>query len=127
MPQTNKVNYNTSRTNRIEEIYSDIINAQGADDKMEIIIETLSETEVVPEIGRAYTFVYQAKTPEIIYDEFPLIVCTDIQNWGFRGYNFHWGEIKNYTWNEVAGYMHVVYPEEIEVLKTIPFAKFVNK
>ncbi len=127
MPQTNKVNYNTSRTNRIEEVYSDIINAQGADDKMEIIIETLSETEVVPEIGRAYTFVYQAKTPEIIYDEFPLIVCTDIQNWGFRGYNFHWGEIKNYTWNEVAGYMHVVYPEEIEVLKTIPFAKFVNK
>ena len=25
MPQTNKVNYNTSRTNRIEEVYTDII------------------------------------------------------------------------------------------------------
>ena len=127
MPKTDKVNYNTSRTNRIEDVYSDIINAQSADDKMEIIIETLSETVIIPDIARAYTFIYNAKTPEIIYDEFPLIVCTDVQKWGFRGYNFHWGELKNYSWNEVAGYLHVVYPEEIEVLKTIPFAKFVNK
>ena len=52
MPKTNKVNYNTSRTNRIEEVYTDIINAQGADDKMEIIIETLSETVIIPDIGR---------------------------------------------------------------------------
>ena len=52
MPQTNKVNYNTSRTNRIEEVYTDIVNAQGADDKMEIIIETLSETVIIPDIGR---------------------------------------------------------------------------
>ena len=55
MPQTNKVNYNTSRTNRIEEVYTDIINAQGADDKMEIIIETLSETVIIPDIGRKFT------------------------------------------------------------------------
>ena len=56
MPQTNKVNYNTSRTNRIEEVYTDIINAQGADDKMEIIIETLSETVIIPDIGKpSYT------------------------------------------------------------------------
>lgn len=127
MPEISTINYDTSRTNRIEEVYSDIINAIGADDKMEIIIEALSETEIIPEIGRAYTFVYRAKTPEIIYDEFPLTICTDIQKWGFRGYNFHWGEVKNYTWNEVVGSLHIVYPEEIQILKTIPFAKFVNK
>ena len=61
MPKTDKVNYNTSRTNRIEEVYTDIINAQGADDKMEIIIETLSETVIIPDIGRVLHLHIQCK------------------------------------------------------------------
>ena len=69
MPQTNKVNYNTSRTNRIEEVYTDIINAQGADDKMEIIIETLSETVIIPDIG-TYTFIYNAKLQKLSMTNF---------------------------------------------------------
>ena len=126
MPQTNKVNYNTSRTNRIEEVYTDIINAQGADDKMEIIIETLSETEVVPEVGRAYTFVYNAKTPGV-YDEFPLVAVTEVKNWGFQGINFHWGTSRNYTWNELIGFLHVIQNDEIDYLRSLSYANFKTK
>ena len=114
--------------NRIREISNGLTGLEKADDLMLEILEAVKDSYTpVPESGKAYVFIYNAKTPNIRYDQNPLVLVGDVFLWGFRGYNFHWGELKNYSWNEVAGYLHVVYPEEIEVLKTIPFAKFVNK
>ena len=39
-------------------------------------------------------------------------------------YNFHWNEIRQYTWNEVAGGLYEVYASEVKDLYMIPFANF---
>ena len=37
-----------------------------------------------------------------------MVAVTDIHAWGFRGVNFHWGQPRQYTWNEVAGGVYQV-------------------
>jgi hypothetical protein len=74
--------------------------------------------------ARRNNFVYNPKTPNIQYDQNPLVAVTDIFSWGFRGINFHWGEVRQYTWDEIAGGIYEVYPAELKDLQTIPFGKF---
>ena len=103
---------------------------KGLTDADSIMLEILSifrETEFIPDVGKYYTFVYIAKTPGITFDVHPLIACIDIQKWGFRGLNFHWGTVRNYTWQEVAGPLHIVKNNEIEYLRTVKYAKFLKK
>ena len=109
--------------NRITEIKDNLIGGESPDDMMLEILEVLTETELVPEPGKYYTFVYQPKTPNIEYDEFPLVAVTSIFLWGFRGLNFHWGQIRQYTWEEVIGQLHIVTNEEIQSLRGIPYQK----
>ena len=109
--------------NRITEIKDYLIGGDSPDDMMLEILEVLTETELVPEPGKYYTFVYQPKTPNIEYDEFPLVAVTSIFQWGFRGLNFHWGQIRQYTWEEVIGQLHIVTNEEIQSLRGIPYQK----
>ena len=45
----------------------------------------------------------------------------EVQRWGFKGLNYHWGEVRNYTWNEVIGQLHVIYPMELTDLRSIPY------
>ena len=45
--------------------------------------------------------------------------------WGFRGLNFHWQKYRNYTWNELAGQLYIVQPNELDDLLAIPYAKFI--
>ena len=99
--------YLESAENRLEYVVDDIINKSSADDRMMSLLEVLTETEVVPDVGRYYTFVYQPKTPRIKYDQNPLIACVSVDRWGFRGLNYHWGKFRNYTWNEIIGNLHV--------------------
>ena len=55
------------------------------------IMELLNDTVTpIPDVGKFYTFVYTPKTPNIEYDQHPLVAVTDIFSWGFRGLNFHW-------------------------------------
>ena len=116
--------YLEDQRNRLEYIVDYIVNLDDADDRMLAVTEILTETEVIPSIGRFYTFIYAPKTPRIRYDQFPLIACTDLQQWGFRGYNFHWPDFRNYTWEEVIGYLHVAYPLEMPDLRSIPYQNF---
>ena len=117
--------YVESKLNRLEHVVSDIIAMTDADDMMLAVTETLSETEVVPDVGKYYTFIYAPKTPRIRYDQFPLIACVGLFRWGFRGMNYHWGgDFRNYTWNEVLGQLHVAYPMEMEDLRSIPYQNF---
>ena len=117
--------YQESTLNRLEHVVSDIIAMEDPDDMMLAVTETLTETELIPEIGKYYTFIYAPKTPRIRYDQFPLIACVGLFRWGFRGMNYHWGgDFRNYTWNEVLGQLHIAYPMEMEDLRSIPYQNF---
>lgn len=90
------------------------------------IMELLNNTVTpIPEVGKFYTFVYNAKTPNITYDQHPLIACTDLQSWGFKGLNFHWRQSRNYTWEELAGQLYIVQYNELDDLLAIPYGKFI--
>ena len=108
---------------RIASIKQNMLGIESPDDLMLEILEALSESGNIPEAGNYYTFVYQPKTPGIQYDEFPLVAVTDVFNWGFKGLNFHWGNVRQYTWQEMVGNLHIVSSEEIESLRSIPYAK----
>ena len=102
---------------------------EGLVDPESIMLEILSvfqETEIIPDVGKYYTFIYIPKTKDLAFDNFPLIACIDIFKWGFRGVNFHWNDYRNYTWQEVAGFLHVVKDDEIEYMKTIPYGYFLR-
>ena len=77
---------------------------------------------VTPEPNKYYTFVYKAKTPRIQYDQNPLVICGDVFQWGFTGYNVHWDEIRKYTWKEVRSNLFEVTEEEFKTLTNIPLA-----
>jgi hypothetical protein len=111
--------------NRIRAVSDSIIGVRDPDDVMIALLEVLTEIPV-REVsgGKIYVFVYNAKTPQLRYDQNPFVAVTDVFQWGFRGLNFHWGQTRQYTWNEVAGGLYEVYPSEIKDLQMIPFANF---
>ena len=102
----------------------DAANTYDPEDLMLIIMDVLKQEVLYPEPGKFYTFVYSPKTPEIEYDQHPLIACTSLERWGFKGINFHWREGRQYTWEEVLGKLHVVKYEELDGMLSIPYAKF---
>ena len=114
--------------NRIEPIKEELETTNDPEDLMLMIMDALKDTvSPIPEVGKFYTFVYNAKTPRIQYDQHPLIACTDLQQWGFKGLNFHWRQSRNYTWEELAGQLYIVEYEELDDLLSIPYAKFLAK
>ena len=113
--------------NRIEEVKDELEKSvNDPEDLMLIIMEALNNTVTpIPEVGQFYTFIYNAKTPDITYDQHPLIACTDLQSWGFKGLNFHWRQSRNYTWEELAGQLYIVQNNELDDLLAIPYGKFI--
>ena len=113
--------------NRIREYLSDLNNRTNDPEEMMMeIMEVLNDTVTpIPEVGKFYTFVYNAKTPNITYDQHPLIACTDLQSWGFKGLNFHWRQSRNYTWEELAGQLYIVEYDELDDLLRFPYGKFI--
>ena len=93
------------------------------DDYMEAIMEVFNDQQsLYPTPGKYYTFVYAAKTEGIAYDQFPLIATLELFPWGFRGLNFHWPMVRQYTWAEVIGNFYDVENDEIEYLQSLPYA-----
>ena len=113
--------------NRIEEVVEDLEKSVGDPEEMMLIImEALNSTVTpIPEVGQFYTFIYNAKTPNITYDQHPLIACTDLQSWGFKGLNFHWRQSRNYTWEELAGQLYIVDYDELDDLLRFHYGKFI--
>ncbi len=113
--------------NRIREYLSDLNNRTNDPEEMMLeIMEVLNTTVTpVPDPGNFYTFVYTAKTPGETYDQHPLIACMNLFPWGFRGLNFHWRRYRNYTWEELAGQLYIVQPNELDDLLAIPYAKYI--
>ena len=117
----------TVNANRIEAIKDKLVSSDP-EDLMLQIMEALNNTVTpVPDVGNYYTFVYNAKTPNVQYDQHPLIACTDLFRWGFRGINFHWQSSRNYTWSELTGQLYMVKSIELDDLLAIPYAKFITK
>ena len=84
---------------------------------MLMIMDALKDTVTpIPEAGTYCTFVYTAKTPGIEYDQHPLVAVTEFFRWGFRGINFHHGDHRQYTWEELAGQVYIVRLEELDDL-----------
>lgn len=120
---------NTANVSRIDTLKRKTKTFSDPDDFMLVILELFDERELIPDPGKYYTFVYQAKTPKIVYDEHPLIACLNLHQWGFTGLNFHFEgtqfpKIRNYTWQEVIGQMHVVNNNEIQYMRQVPYEKF---
>ena len=112
---------------RIEPVLSEINSTMDSEDQMLKIMQTLNDTVTpIPDVGGFYTFIYNAKTPRIQYDQHPMVGVTDVFRWGFRGVNFHWDKIRNYTWQEVPGQLHLVRQSEIQSLLDIPYAYYLT-
>lgn len=94
------------------------------DDIMLEIMDIYSDVEVIPEAGKHYTFVYSPKTPNILYDEYPLVAVLSIEKWGFKGLNYHWGAMRNYTWAELVGNLHIIPNEDAGPLRSVPYRNF---
>ena len=108
-------------SNRIRSVVDNITGTEDADDLMINLMDVLTEGSQVPEVGGYYTFVYNPKTPNIQYDQNPLVAVTEVFQWGFRGINFHWGEMRKYTWNEISGGLYQINSDELADAREIPF------
>ena len=113
--------------NRIEAIKDKLTSSDPEDLMLEIMDALRNTVEAIPSVGNYYTFVYNAKTAGKQYDQHPLIACTDLFRWGFRGINFHWQSSRNYTWEELTGQVYMVKSIELDDLLSIPYAKFITK
>ena len=107
---------------RIAPLVNELAGTESADDIMQEVLGVLTEGSA-PETGNIYVFVYRPKTPNIRYDEHPLVAVTSVYSWGFKGLNYHWGEMRQYTFPEVVGGLYKVDEMELRDLRTLPFVK----
>jgi len=105
------------------EIKDMLVGNETPDEIMDLIRDTFDEV-IVPEVGGYYTFVYNPTTPNLQYDQHPLVAVTELFTWGFRGINYHWGEYRNYGWAEVIDKFHVIKSTEIKSVRSLPYAKY---
>ena len=122
--QKEKLEKARSNRNRISHILNDLIGTEHPDDLMMNIIESLTEGSKTPTEGKLYVFLYKAKTPNMRYDQHPMVAVTNVFQWGFRGLNFHWNTYLQYTWNEIIGGLYEITQSELNDLDGIPFARF---
>ena len=123
LKQRKDPNPTSDKSNRIRSVLDNLIGNEDPDDLMIEILDAIQESGKVPSVGKCYVFVYNPKTPNVQYDQNPLVAVTDRFQWGFRGINFHWGEMRQYTWDEIPGSLYEVYAEELADLREIPFGK----
>lgn len=115
------------KSNRVRAIIDSTIGIEDPDDLMMEIISTLTESKSRPQEGKYYTFIYNPKSTSIRYDQNPLVAVTNVFSWGFRGINFHWGESRQYTWDEIVGGIYEVYADEISDMREIPYRNIRSK
>jgi hypothetical protein len=112
-----------NESNRIRSVMDNLNGKESPDEIMAELKSVLSQSGKVPDSGKYYTFVYNPKTSNITYDQHPLVAVTDVFQWGFRGLNYHWGQVRQYTWSEVSGPLYEIYPEELADARELPFQK----
>ena len=93
---------------------------RSPEENMKRLLNDLKVGVIVPQPNKYYTFVYKAKTKNIQYDQHPLILCGDVFQWGFTGFNYHWESIRRYTWGEVLTNLFEVKETDMDFLKDYP-------
>jgi hypothetical protein len=93
---------------------------------MQILLDNLSPSTIIPDQDKYYVFVYKAKTKGIVYDMHPFVLVSTLHKWGFIGFNFHWNEHRRYSWPEVASNLYEIHDEELNSMEKYPIAKFVR-
>ena len=118
-------------SNRVRGIVDAMTGVDNPKDVMDAIQQTLqpsSKRSVIP--GGLYTFVYNAKTPGIIYDPFPLVGVVKVFDWGFVGVNLHWGDEevdenkRQYTWDQIISPVYEIQQEEKEDMLRLSYGDF---
>ena len=62
--------------NRIRNISNNLIGNEDPEDLMLSILSVLKEGSKLPQTGKFYTFVYNAKTRPLVYDQHPCLLYT---------------------------------------------------
>ena len=122
-----KYQINVREGNRLAPILRDLIGTEDPEDLALDILDVLNEGGKVPSVGNYYVFIYNPKTPNIQYDQHPLVAVLAVFEWGFRGLNYHWSETKSYTWDEVMSGLYNIKPIELRAARTIPYQKIITK
>lgn len=112
-----------SKYNRVRAVIRNLVGNESPDSLMRELLSIIPKSGKIPQVGKYYIFVYVPKTPNIQYDQNPFVAVTDVFQWGFKGINFHWGEMRQYTWDEIPDGIYEVYPSEIKDLQALPFQK----
>jgi hypothetical protein len=115
----------TKKLSRVQMLDETISQATYSPDELMTVIQRIfDDTEKYPRPGNIYTFVYTAKTPGIRYDQHPLLMVESISLSGFKGYNVHWSDHRNYVWEGVGSSFHRVKKgEEFDYLHDVPYKK----
>lgn len=92
---------------------------------MQRLLNTLTNSQIVPEVDKYYVFVYKAKTKNIMYDRHPFVVVTGVYRWGFTAENFHIGP-RRYSWNEVVSNLYPVNDDELNSMQDYPIAEITS-
>jgi len=86
--------------------------------------DSIHKSEIIsyPRPGDTFTFVYEARTPGLIYDYHPLSTILTFTKNGFVGYNHHLGEQRNYRMDDgrVLSDFYKVYIDELQDALLIP-------
>ena len=108
-------------SNRVQPILSKIRGTEDSDTIMEMLEGALKESEKdAPLPGRAYVYSYYAKTPNLLYDQYPITVVNSVYEWGFVGYNLHLKMVRQYDWNQCATKFYELRTPEVQTALTLP-------
>ena len=111
--------------NRVDRLIP-LIEGKNPNRCMQILLNSLSPSQIIPQVDKYYVFVYKAKTKGIVYDKHPFVTCSSIFKWGFIGFNYHWNEYRRYSWNEIVSNLYEINELELNTMEEFPIAKFVR-
>ena len=107
--------------NRVERILKNIKGTENSETIMEMLESALDGSVAGATIpGRAYVYSYYAKTPNLLYDQYPITVVNSVYDWGFVGYNLHLKMVRQYDWNQCATKFYELRTPEVQTALILP-------
>ena len=94
---------------------NELIRGLSREDKIHV-----PEIKSYPIPGETYTFVYEAKTPGLLYDYHPVTKIMDFTDDGFFGYNHHLSRVRRYRADRSKSNFYRVYDDELVNVLQVP-------
>ncbi|AIX43642.1 hypothetical protein Syn7803C24_3 [Synechococcus phage ACG-2014f] len=114
-------------SNRLKPILDNLVGTEKSDDIMDMVMARLKDSEVnAPLPGKVYIYNYYAKTPNLLYDQYPITSVNAVYNWGFVGYNMHLNKVRQYDWNQSATSYYELKTIEVKTALTLPLKYLVQ-